>query len=94
MRNKAFLLCFVLLFSGNIAFANEDTTELPNKPVMQCVVDGEVVVFLPTKFMYIMEGLNGNPSGLMAEDTKGKVHTFFQVKNSPYKCSIVDESEV
>jgi hypothetical protein len=96
MKKILFFLSILFLSSISVAATvpEEDESDLPNKPVMQCVVDGEVVVFFPNKFMFILQGLNGNPDGLMAEDTKGKVHTFFQVKNSPYKCKIVDETEV
>lgn len=68
--------------------------ELVNKSVLSCNVNGVVVRFYPKDVMFLLQGINGYPDGMVAKDSEGKVHNIFFTKDSPYKCAITEEGVI
>ena len=83
------------------SFGFAAVSEIPNAhdqeekqiPVYSCAFHGELVRFKHTGLLFVLKGANGNPDGIIAKDTEGKMRVVYFTKDSPYKCSFVYENE-
>lgn len=61
-------------------------------PIMTCDVKGKEYRFLPDSVDWYLQGMNGNPDGIILKDVNGNRHVIYFTKDSPYKCKIVEET--
>ncbi|MFA5142519.1 MAG: hypothetical protein WC471_06140 [Candidatus Woesearchaeota archaeon] len=88
------ILVTTILFSFPVKAALESGEEVQNATVLSCVLEEKLIRIYPSGVQYFITGMNGNPDGMVAVDVDKVIHVIYFTKDSPYKCSLTEETEL